>query len=218
MIIPAIFTSLTLIFIGIHSFNERQTRCIVTSLVTVPFTVSTIMVRVFCLVIIISFQPLSWCLLLFLVLTILNTAGSMVLSLDSLSSTLETPSEEDKCFVPQTGVTAIKNLPKLILKSFARIVAPLGYQDDELLGVKATTSRGGVMILWNYVVVMVGLLLGVSTALLDHLPTTIEGLDFKGYEMSVEIPETTFKLSSWAGLHFKVTSLPILTMSTLSYS
>ena len=93
-------------------------------------------------------------------------------------------------------------IPKVLLQSVADTLIPLGYQEDNHLGIKKV--RGGLQIILNYLVVNIGLLLGVSTAILHIMPSTIVGLEMNKMEMTVEIPETGLRVKSWSGAHIKV--------------
>ena len=66
--------------------------------------------------------------------------------------------------------------------------------------------RGGLLIFLNYLVVNIGLLLGVSTAILHIMPSIIVGLEMNKMEMTVEILETGLRVKSWSGVHMKVKS------------
>ena len=96
----------------------------------------------------------------------------------------------------------VRSIPKVALKAVAEILIPLGYQEDNQLELQKV--RGKTLIGLNYVVVKVGLLLGVSTAILHHMPSTVLGLKMKQMEMSVEIPQTGLRLKSWSGVQIQV--------------
>ena len=106
------------------------------------------------------------------------------------------------CWFGRKGSTLVKMIPKFLLQSVADTLIPLGYQEDNHLGIKKV--RGGLQIILNYLVVNIGLLLGVSTAILHIMPSTIVGLEMNKMEMTVEIPETGLRVKSWSGAHIKV--------------
>ena len=90
----------------------------------------------------------------------------------------------------------------MALKAVAEVLIPLGYQEDQQLG--CGKVRGAALIGLNYLVVMVGLMLGVITSIMNHMPNTFIGLKMKQLEMSVEIPETGLKVKSWSGVQLQV--------------
>ena len=90
----------------------------------------------------------------------------------------------------------------MTLRAVAEVLIPLGYQEDEHLD--CGKVRGAALIGLNYMVVMIGLLLGVSTAIVNHLPRTFLGLKMKQMEMSVEIPQTGLRVKSWSGVQLQV--------------
>lgn len=59
---------------SLHRYNERRASLLLSSLVTLPFTVATVTTRTLSLAIIFLLQPLSWLLMLLLTLATVNLA------------------------------------------------------------------------------------------------------------------------------------------------
>ena len=126
-------------------------------LVTIPFTASTIVVRILALGIISVFQPIGWRLILLLVLTVINLASGMACRPVLVTSQSRRQLEElslIECWLGRKCSSLVRSIPRMALKAVAEVLIPLGYQEDQQLG--CGKVRGAALIGLNYLVVMVG--------------------------------------------------------------
>ena len=139
MFVPAMTLSLMLVVASVHRYNERKTSSILTVLLTLPYTVTTIVTRMLAIAIIFSVFPVFWSTVL--------TAG-LALALLVLNLACVQPREEEECEVKKMKQAEVEveedeersrcslcsclvfKLPSLFLKSLASIVSPLGYNSD----------------------------------------------------------------------------------------
>ena len=195
--IPALLFSFSLIVTGIHRYNERQTSALMSVLVSIPFTVISVLVRLLALSIIIVFCPQSETMLLLL---------SILCSI-FLSNTVQHFKKDciRPCAHENEGCKLsafLHCLPRLVLRSVADILMPLGYNSDIQLGQRSL--RGSWLILSNYVIVMVGLGISLGLTILHHVPNTYDGIDIANSGVKLEIPDTDLILRTASGINIKV--------------
>ena len=132
MYTPAMFLSFCLVVTAFHRFNERRTSTLLSILVTIPFTIITVFVRILGVAVILAFHPLQWSLLLLagLILSLL------VLNLACQSNLIEYPPSKDKdegmaeCCASASCSFILFKLPCLLLKAIVNIFLPLGYSSQ----------------------------------------------------------------------------------------
>ena len=130
--LAAMFLSLMMVVVSVHRYNERQTSSILAVLVSIPFTMSTVIIRSITLAIIISFYPLNWSLVLFSVmivsLLVINAVCEAAADKHDDDEKVDDDGEERTC----CGVLSrmICSLPAKITRASVSIISPLGYNND----------------------------------------------------------------------------------------
>ena len=181
--------SLVAVVASVHRYNERQTSSILT-LVTLPFTFTTTTIRILALAIIISVYPVMWS----TVLTAGLAAALLVLNLVCSRQRRLREKEETPCLVVR--------LPGLILQSLASIISPLGYNSDSQLS--QANIRGGLLILLNYFLVMLGLGVGLATSSYCYVPNIYQGITMSALDLKVKIPEMSVAVELSRGMDINV--------------
>ena len=127
------FLSLMMVVVSVHRYNERQTSSILAVLVSIPFTMSTVIIRSITLAIIISFYPLNWSLVLFSVmivsLLVINAVCEAAADKhDDDDEKVDDDGEERTCCAVLSRM--ICSLPAKITRASVSIISPLGYNND----------------------------------------------------------------------------------------
>ena len=203
---PPLLFSFSLIVTGVHRYNERQTSTLVSVLVSIPFTIITIVARLAVLSVIIAFYPQRSTMLLLLGI-FCSLLVSNILFLDfNKDFTFPNPQQDTpnrvNCCIGRKCSALFTCLPRLLVKTVADILIPLGYNNDRQLGQRPT--RGSWLILTNYLIVMAGLGIGLGFSILHHVPNTYNGLDMAKIGVNLEIPETNLVLRTASGMDIKV--------------
>ena len=132
--LAAMFLSLMMVVVSVHRYNERQTSSILAVLVSIPFTMSTVIIRSITLAIIISFYPLNWSLVLFSVmivsLLVINAVCEAAADKhdDDDDEKVDDDGEERTCCAVLSRM--ICSLPAKITRASVSIISPLGYNND----------------------------------------------------------------------------------------
>jgi len=202
MYLLSMLLSLFMLVISVHRYNERLTGSILSVLVTVPYTASTVAIRSIALALILSIYPISWsCVLvtsLVLGLLLVNLVGQ-------ISDKTEDEESEVSCWKWLGHV--VYKLPGKIVKACVSIISPVEYNNDRLLS--DTASHGSVLILLNYLLVMVGLCVGVATAVLYWVPNNYTGLIMSGMRgWTIHVPEMPVIMKTDLGMEFRVKTQP----------
>jgi len=201
---PAMFLSFCLVVTAFHRYNERRTSTLLSILVTIPFTIITIAVRILGVAVILAFHPSKWSLLLLAGLSL----SLLLLNLACKYNINKQPQNKDEdegmaeCCASTNCTFLLFKLPRLLLKAFGDIFIPLGYNSDPDLGQSAI--RGSLQILGNYALTMGCLGVGLATAILHHVPNTYHGLEMAKMGMLVEIPETNVVVKTGSGMDIQV--------------
>ena len=196
----AIISSFLLTVIGAHRYNEGKTNMLMTVLVTFPFTLVTLLVRLLAFSVIIAFMPQQYTLLLLLGLfTSLLVVNIIFIDFESCS---HQDSQGDMstmldCCIGRKCSLVFSCLPRLLLKAVADILIPVGYN-------KNTNSRGSWLIFFNYLIVMGGIGLSLWHSIDHHIPNTYNGLNMAENGLRVEIPDTNLVLKTEYGMDIKV--------------
>ena len=130
--LAAMFLSLMMVVVSVHRYNERQTSSILAVLVSIPFTMSTVIIRSITLAIIISFYPLNWSLVLFSVmivsLLVINAVCEAAADKHDDDEKVDDDGEERTCCAVLSRM--ICSLPAKITRASVSIISPLGYNND----------------------------------------------------------------------------------------
>ena len=193
------FLSFCLVVTAFHRFNERRTSTLLSILVTIPFTIITVLVRILGVAVILAFHPLQWSLLLLAGLSL----SLLLLNLACQSNLIEHPPSKDKDEgMAECCASASCSFLSLLLKAIVNIFLPLGYSSDPQLC--QGPIRGSLQILGNYGLTMSWLGVGLALAILHHIPNTYHGLEMAKMGMLVEIPETNVVLKTGSGMDIQV--------------
>ena len=166
MYTPAMFLSFCLVVTAFHRFNERRTSTLLSILVTIPFTIITVLVRILGVAVILAFHPLQWSLLLLAGLSL----SLLLLYLACQSNLIEHPPSKDKDEgMAECCASVSCSFLSLLLKAIVNIFLPLGYSSDAQLC--QGPIRGSLQILGNYGLTMTWLGVGLALAILHHIPT-----------------------------------------------
>jgi len=197
MYLVSMFLSLIVLMVSVHRYNERKTSSIVSVLVTIPFTMSTVIIRSLCIAVIISFYPINWSIIMFSSLIV----GLLVTNTMCETASHSTNNDEDhNCC--KGFCCLICKLPGKITRAIVSIISPIGYNNDRQ--VDQASVHGGSLILLNYVLVMAAITAGLSTTVLYYIPNNYHGLIISSMDIQVEIPEVILK----TGLLDVVVKLP----------
>ena len=189
MFVPAMALSLLAVVTSVHRYNERQTSSLLT-LVTLPFTFTTTTVRILALALIISVYPILWSTVLIAGLG----AALLVLNLLCVRQRQLEEKQETSCL--------LMRLPALSLRALASIISPLGYNSDSQLN--QTRVRGGLLILLNYFLVMLGLGVGLATSSYYYVPNIYQGITMSALDLKVKIPEMSLAVELSQGMDINV--------------
>ena len=189
MFVPAMALSLLAVVTSVHRYNERQTSSLLT-LVTLPFTFTTTTVRILALALIISVYPILWSTVLIAGLG----AALLVLNLLCVRQRQLEEKQETSCL--------LMRLPLLSLRALASIISPLGYNSDSQLN--QTRVRGGLLILLNYFLVMLGLGVGLATSSYYYVPNIYQGITMSALDLKVKIPEMSLAVELSQGMDINV--------------
>ena len=181
--------SLLAVVTSVHRYNERQTSSLLT-LVTLPFTFTTTTVRILALALIISVYPILWSTVLIAGLG----AALLVLNLLCVRQRQLEEKQETSCL--------LMRLPALSLRALASIISPLGYNSDSQLN--QTRVRGGLLILLNYFLVMLGLGVGLATSSYYYVPNIYQGITMSALDLKVKIPEMSLAVELSQGMDINV--------------
>ena len=181
--------SLLAVVTSVHRYNERQTSSLLT-LVTLPFTFTTTTVRILALALIISVYPVLWSTVLIAGLG----AALLVLNLLCVRQRQLEEKQETSCL--------LMRLPALSLRALASIISPLGYNSDSQLN--QTRVRGGLLILLNYFLVMLGLGVGLATSSYYYVPNIYQGITMSALDLKVKIPEMSLAVELSQGMDINV--------------
>merc|ERR1719410_488114 len=152
--------------VSVHRYNERRTSSIVSVLVTIPFTLSTVVIRSLSIAIIISFYPVNWSIIMFSsLITGLLVTNAMCETANK--TTAHTSDDNDHNCCKGLGRLLCK-LPGKIIRAVVSIISPIGYNNDRQ--VDQASVHGGSLILLNYVLVMAAITAGLSTTVLYYIP------------------------------------------------
>ena len=198
--------SFILLVSAVHRYNERRTSSLLAILVTIPFTIITLVVRILAASIILGFHPSTWSVLVISGLSL----GLLVVNLACRVKNSNKSNEEDDdgddsaaaCCASKVCTFVLFKLPRLLIKAVGNIFIPLGYGSDEILG--QNVMHGSWQIGLNFLLCMICLGAGITTAVLHHVPNTYHGLEMAKMGMMVEIPETNVIVKTGSGMDIQV--------------
>ena len=194
MFVPAMALSLVAVVASVHRYNERQTSSLLT-LVTLPFTFTTTTIRILALALILSVYPVLWSAVLLAGLALALLVLNLVCARQSRQRLPEQQEEEGRSCL-------LVRLPALALTSLASIISPLGYNSDRQLS--QTEVRGGLLILLNYFLVMLGLGVGLATSSYYYVPNIYQGITMSALDLKVKIPEMNLAVELSRGMDINV--------------
>lgn len=204
MYAPAMFLSFCLVVTSVHRYNERRTSTLISILVTIPFTIITIAIRIVAVSVILAFHPSKWSILLLAVLSFALLLLNLACQANLAKYPKSTPEDEGmaECCASSNCTFLLFKLPRMLLKAVGDIFIPLGYDGDGELC--QGLVRGSWQIVLNYAITMACLGVGLATAILHHVPNTYHGLEMTKMGMMVEIPETNVILRTGSGMDIQV--------------
>ena len=195
MFVPAMALSLVAVVASVHRYNERQTSSLL-SLVTLPFTFTTTTIRILALALILSVYPVLWSAVLLAGLALALLVLNLVCTRQSRQ---RLPGQEEE---EEARPCLLVRLPALALTSLASIISPLGYNSDRQLS--QTEVRGGLLILLNYFLVMLGLGVGLATSSYYYVPNIYQGITMSALDLKVKIPEMNLAVELSRGMDINV--------------
>ena len=155
---------------SLHHYNERDTDRILSSFITLPFTIVTVVLRLLCLSFIL-FESMSSFITVTVSITILNILSSLYLLRKQIS--MSRSSKKLKCCCLGKCMSNILLKTKfIVLKSFLGIINPIGYRDIVL-----KFQQQKLLLITNYFIVMTFLLTGVASSINRILPLTLKSIN-----------------------------------------
>ena len=188
---PALLLSLVTATTSLHRYNEPRAGLLFSALVSLPFTLSSLVTRVCGLALLLATLPPDWAglLLLSLALALAGVGGLVAPAPDSARrpASLGSP---PACLASSRCSLLLCRLPALTLRGAASLLAPLDYT-------AASPVRGAATILLNYTVSWAGLGAGLAVSVLHFVPNTYHGLQLPSPgDFSLAIPQQEIKSGS----------------------
>ena len=127
---PALLFSFSLVVRGVHRYNERQTSTLVSLLVSILFTIITVLLRLSVVSVIIAIYPQRSTMLLFLGIYCLLLVSNIIFH-DFKNDCTHQHSQPDvlnrpDCFIHRQCSTLFTCLPRLLMKPVCDILILLG--------------------------------------------------------------------------------------------
>ena len=155
---------------SLHHYNERDTDRILSSFITLPFTIVTVVLRLLCLSFIL-FESMSSFITVTVSITIINILSNLYLLRKQIS--MSRSSKKLKCCCLGKCMSNILLKTKfIVLKSFLGIINPIGYRDIVL-----KFQQQKLLLITNYFIVMTFLLTGVASSINRILPLTLKSIN-----------------------------------------